>query len=608
MAAERRSPVPLIVAALVGILLIVVVRTVLGGGDDPGGSAATDSGDPRPADPSCTQLQVAASSEKAALLSGLAQAYNASNPSVNGTCVQVAVASKASGGAADALARGWDETVDGPKPDVWTPASSSWTVLLRQATAQLDRPDLVPKKLPSVAQTPLVLAMPRPMAEALGWPAKALGWTDLVALAKDPQGWGTRGHPEWGRFKLGKTNPHFSTSGLNATIGAYFAATGRSNDLSVKDVADPTVTAFVKRLESTVVHYGDTTLTFLTNMARAAADGQGLTYVSAVTVEEKSVLDYNRGNPTGDPATEAGATPPAVPLAAIYPKEGTLLSDNPWVVLQAEWVTDAKRTAAADFLAFVQRPESQQEFQQAGFRTFEGKPGDVIDPANGMLPTQPAVVLAPPAPPVLQKVQDSWDSLRKRARVLMVMDVSGSMGEAVPDSGDTKLELAKQAATSAVQGFAPDDEVGLWAFSTQLGSAGEPWTPLVPIRPARSSVPAITKAVANLVPDGGTGLYATLRAAHRQMLADLNTDRINAIVLLTDGRNEYPVDTDLNGLLRQLSGESLDTSVRVFSIGYGDSADRASLESIAQASRAAYYDASDPASIGKVLVSVLSNF
>ncbi len=60
--------------------------------------------------------------------------------------------------------------------------------------------------------TPLVIAMPKPMAEALGWPDKALGWSDILALATDPAGWAAYGHPEWGPFRLGKTNPNFSTA------------------------------------------------------------------------------------------------------------------------------------------------------------------------------------------------------------------------------------------------------------------------------------------------------------------------------------------------------------------------------------------------------------
>ena len=114
--------------------------------------------------------------------------------------------------------------------------------------------------------------------------------------------------------------------------------------------------------------------------------------------------------------------------------------------------------------------------------------------------------------------------------------------------------------------------------------------------------------VANLVADGGTALYATLRAAQEQMLAELDTERINAIVLLSDGVNEYPPDDDLDSLLEQLQGESLDTTVRVFPIGYGEGADPETLKAIAEASRGQYYEATDPASIEKVLASVLSNF
>ena len=129
-----------------------------------------------------------------------------------------------------------------------------------------------------------------------------------------------------------------------------------------------------------------------------------------------------------------------------------------------------------------------------------------------------------------------------------------------------------------------------------------------PVGPASTSVPAMQSDVASLVPDGGTALYASLRAAQEQMLAELDTKRINAIVLLSDGVNEYPPDDDLDSLLEQLKGESLDTTVRVFPIGYGEGADPATLQAIAEASRGQYYEATDPASIEKVLASVLSNF
>lgn len=605
MSSARRSVIPLVVAGILGIALIIGVRVLFGGGgsDDPqaGGAGDTDRSD-------CMPLNVVASSEKAALLKELAQQYNGTDPQADGQCVDVKVASKASGAAAQALARGWDEAVDGPNPDVWSPASSSWAVIVNQESAKADNPSPIPDDLPSLVQTPLVIAMPKPMAEALGWPDKQIGWGDLAALAKSPDGWGSVGHPEWGRFKLGKTNPSYSTSGLNATIASYFAATGLSSDLTLKNVADPKTRAFVKQLESSVVHYGDTTLTFLENMANEAAAGKGLTYVSAVAVEEKSVLDYNQGNPTGDPAKAGQGAKPAIPLVAFYPEDGTLVSDNPWIVLDEPWVDEAKRQAAGDFLAWLHDPSQQQVFTDAGFRTFEGQPGAVIQEANGLLPAGASNVLTPPAPAVLAAVEDSWGELRKRAHVLLVMDVSGSMSEPVPDAGQDKLGLAKAAAIGALDQFAPDDEVGLWVFSTGLGNSGEPFVELVPIGPAKDTVPRMRTDIDRLVADGGTALYATLRQAQGRMLKDLPLDKINAIVLLSDGRNEYPDDVDLDGLLRQLKGESVDTSVRVFTIGYGDSADTAALKAIAQASRGKYYEATDPASIEKVMTSVLSNF
>ena len=602
----RRSPVPLIIAGVIGIVLIIGARALLGGG---GGSSSTGSGTSSGGDRSdCLLVQVVASSEKAALLGDLAREYDSTQPSVDGRCVTVDVSSKASGGAAQALARGWDEEVDGPRPDVWTPASSSWAVLVDQVSAQEDNPSPMPADRPSLVQTPLVIAMPKPMAEALGWPDQQIGWSDLAELAKSPKGWGEAGHPEWGKFKLGKTNPNYSTSGLNATIASYFAATGLSSDLTLKNVRDEKTRAFVKQLESSVVHYGDTTLTFLENMANEAAAGKGLTYVSAVTVEEKSVLDYNQGNPTGDPARAGQSPPPQIPLVAFYPKDGTLVSDNPWIVLDAPWVDAPKQQAAADFLAWLQEPDRQRAFTDAGFRTFEGEPGAVVSEANGMLPAGAANVLTPPSPAVLAAIEDSWAQLRKRAHVLLVMDVSGSMSEPVPDAGTDKITLAKEAAIGALEQFAPDDEVGLWVFSTGLGDSGEPFVELVPIGPAKSTVPIMQRDIDRLIADGGTGLYATLRNAQARMLKDLPPDRINAIVLLSDGRNEYPDDTDLDGLLRQLNGESVDTTVRVFTIGYGGSADTEALVGIAEASRGKYYEATDPASIEKIMTSVLSNF
>jgi Ca-activated chloride channel family protein len=598
---RRRNPLPLIIAVVIGLVAIIAIYLVLkpGGG---GGNKKSTAGRGN-----CVALTVAASSEKSALLSELAGQYNKSGRTFDGRCANVKIVSKASGAALDALAAGWDDKRDGgPAPQVWTPASSSWVSLLRQRASAADTGNLVGDAKPaSIAQTPLVLAMPKPMAEALGWPGKPIGWSDVLGLTNDPKGWGAVGHPEWGSFRLGKTNPHLSTSGLNATVGAYFAATGRSGDLTEADLSDPKVLDFVKGVEGGVVHYGDTTLTFLSNLAAADARGQGMNYISAVAVEEKSVYDYNQGNPTGDPKLAGKGQKPRVPLVAVYPKEGTLLSDSPYAVLTT--ASDEQKAAAADFLKYLQAPEQQKRFTDLAFRGFDGKVGSALSEANGLLPSQKINILDPPPSAVLAKALSTWDAQRKRARVLLVLDVSGSMADAT-STGKSKLDVAKDAALRSIDLFAPDDEVGLWTFSTEQKGATVPYTEQVPIAATSTNSARMKDVIRGLHAEGGTALYATTRAAQQKLLASATPDRINAVVVLTDGKNEYPKDNDLDGLLRDLDANNLENSVRVFTIAYGDAADLNTLKRISSASRAAAYDARNPISINDVLVNVISNF
>src|SRR6185503_827428 len=186
----------------------------------------------------CTTVAVTASVEKADVMAEVAKRYNASDRTVNDTCYGISVNAMASGVAESRLAdNSWDQSW-GPAPDAWSPAASTWLQLLRHDRAAQDRPDIVPGEAASVVSTPIVLAMPEPMAKALGWPDAAIGWSDLLALANDPGGWASKGHPEWGRFKLGKTNPNVSTSGLSATVGMFVAATGTSSDLTLDTLKD----------------------------------------------------------------------------------------------------------------------------------------------------------------------------------------------------------------------------------------------------------------------------------------------------------------------------------------------------------------------------------
>ena len=598
-----------------GLMALILLAAACGFPGDTG-SFGGDGGEVGLEDPGdCIVVDMAVSPEKIDLLTDLARTFNGSDRArVDDECVFVRPQRKSSGAAMSLLSDGWDEAIEGPRPVIWSPASSAWGLILNQRLANRGGAAMAPEGTPFML-TPLVIAMPKPMADAIGYPDKPIGFADILKLSRDDEGWGAFGHPEWGPFRLGKTNPNFSTSGLSALIAQYYAATGKVDDLTAEDLAQPDVQEFARGVEQAVVHYGDTTLTFLNNWYRTDARGTSLTYASAVAVEEKSLIDYNRGNPDGVLDAGEEPLPPKIPLVAIYPKEGTLFSDNPFFILDADWVDERQRTAAQQFTDFVQLPENQRRVLEFGFRpgNTEVAIGAPINAANGVDPDQPQTLLELPEPPVMVEALDRWDQQRKGARVLLVMDVSGSMGDPASGSGrDTKLDLAKQAAIEALSQFKNADEVGLRIFSTDL-AAKEPtdYIDLVPIGPIAEQREKIAASIRGLTPISGTPLYTVARSSYDLLREDFDPERINAVVLLTDGKNEDPRNNDLDGLLSHLRSTNEGQStrpVRIFPIAYGDGADLAVLRRIAEATNASAYDASDPTTISKVFTAVISNF
>jgi Ca-activated chloride channel homolog len=594
---------PSLLAALLAVL--VAVTTV--------GASRWDRTPSVPRCTSTTPLVIASSVDKAALLAAFGADFSAQGPDATGRCVAVTVVPKSSGAAQAALANGWPAG-SGARPDVWSPSGSVWLPLLEDRLATAQRSSLIPapSSVPKIAASPMVVAMPRPMAQALGWPSKAIGWSDLLQLAASGAGWARFGHPEWGRFSLGKTNPNFSHAGLEGTIAAYYAAVGRTSGLTTRDIGRAETRRFVAGVEQAVVRYGDTTVSFMSDWQRADASGDALRYMSAVVTEENLVPSYNDGNPTADPAQTGKHPKPSVPLVAIYPKEGTFVADHPFAVLSEPWVDAAKRSAAASFLHYLQSPAIQKAWQQNHYRDAQDRAGAQDGLAQGVIVDQPAKVLQPPAANVTNAVLTSWAQLRKTANVLSVMDVSGSMAERLGASGQTKLEAAQQAAVASLSLFTDHDEVGLWTFSGGVRGKRD-YTELVPIGPMNQAVGAVVRRAAlardlrAATPRGDTGLYNTISAAYRTVLERYQDNRINAVIILTDGKNDAVGGLDLKGLLSKIAKASGGRSVRIFTIAYGPDADKPVLEKIARATGGAAYVAATPADISKVYSAALSN-
>ena len=583
------------------------------GDDDEGSGPKSGFGDPG----DCTVVDLSVSSEKIDLMTELAKTFNGSDAAkTDGGCIFARPQSKASGGATELLATEWDEDADGPRPVIWSPASSAWGSILNQRLEEDGAAPMV-GEANSFMQTPLVIAMPKPMADALGYPDTPIGYGDILALSQNTQGWAAYGHPEWGPFRLGKTNPNFSTSGLSALIAQNYAATGKTGDLSAEDLNAQATIDYNTQIESSVVHYGDITMTFLNNWFRTDKAGTSLTYASAVAIEEKSVIDYNKGNPDG--IVSAGERPkePRVPLVAIYPKEGTLFSDNPLIVLDAEWVSAEEKAAAKVFEEYIRQPDNQKKVLEFGFRP--GNPDVAVDDpivaANGVDPNQPQTLLDVPEPTVLTGLLDRWSDQRKGARVMIVLDVSGSMGEGVAGSDETRLDLAKRATIDALDQFKDDDEVGLRIFSTDLDGNGASFQDLVPIGPIAGNKEGLRREIDKQIPRDGTPLYEVTKASFEEVLEGYDPSRINAVLLLSDGQNDDldPNDdederNELIELLKDSTQGETAKPIRIFPISYSADADDAVLRSIAEATNSAVYSANDPKTIDKVFTAVVSNF
>ena len=518
----KKSQLALIALAVAAVALIAILS---GGGKDGGGSG-TPSGPDAPA--GAIKVVFAYSPEKEKLLKPLIASYNDSNPKASGKRVFVAGEVVASGDAEARIARGTY------KPTVWSPSSSMWGRLLN---FEADQP-YVADDNPSLVRTTLVIAMWEPMAKALGYPRRKLGFADILKLARSNQGWGAYGHPEYGQFKLVHTNPDFSTSGLLAVVAEYYAATGKKEGLRSKDIV--AARAQVRDIERSIVHYGDTTL-FIADQMRKG----GLGYASAVAMGEETLVDFNQHR-NGQPK-----------LVAIYPSEGTFYNDNPYLALKASWVTPEQRAGAASFGTYLADRIDAETAAKGGFRPadLKAKPRAPLTPQNGVDPNQPERVLGLPEPRVLAALKKAWRNDRKPANVLLVLDTSGSMTQ------EKRLENAKQGLKAFIKEVAPQDRVGLTTFSDRI-------QPLVKIAPARGNRAKLRTIVGNLVADGGTAIYDATTAGVDQVTKLADTSRINAVVLLTDGE-----DTDSTRSADQVvaalaaQGDS-SKRVRVFTIAY----------------------------------------
>jgi len=596
-------------AALATAAIAALVLTACTGGDG-GDEGEGDQGFP---DDGCTHVTVATSSEKVNMLDELAAAFKESpEHEALDTCATVRPTNVSSGNAARYLTAGEDWPSDDRDlwPTLWSPASTVWTDRVAAAASA----NLVGEPV-SFTRTPVVFGMPEPMAKALGWPDEPISISDLEQLCQDPDGWGSVGKEIWGAFKISKTNPNTSTTGLSTILMQSYEASGKSADLTAADV--DAAAEFSRVFEECVIHYGDTTGNVLSTLYDETQNGSnGSAYVSAVALEETSLLNYNQGNPDSHTVQPGETlTPPKTKLVAVYPSGGSMWSDNPITVLGADWVTPEQRAAGEAFAAFLQTEAAQTILPEYGFRPLdESVPlGDLFTPNYGVEPEQPSVTLPKPAVDVISAAIDQWTQVRKPSSVLELIDISGSMDDPIGD-GRSRLDGAIEGAQTTLDHFRSTDEIGVWAFTTGVSSeAGNGIQVLRDVEALGADGERLGSSLDDLryAQRNGTPLYDAIDLAYEEMKERAEPGRINAIVVLSDGE-DTDSSTSLDSLIAKI-GQSTkeggdDAPVRIFPIAYGEGADTSALQRIADATGGQLFDASDAERIDLVFASVINNF
>ncbi|WP_433375938.1 VWA domain-containing protein [Actinoplanes sp. CA-142083] len=547
----------------------------------------------RLSDSKCTgsiRLTVAAATEIAPAIEQTAQRWIQDGANVNGTCVAVAVSSVNPATMAAAVASEHKVTLAGlgvaPEsvkvPDVWVADSSTWLLRLKQ-----EAPGFVPTDGKPIAQSPVVVAMPQPVAESVGWPNKKLGWKDLLAqLTTSTQ------------LRTGMVDPTRDAAGLSGLLALGQAAgTGQQ--------AQAAKVGAIKALANSASALRDD---LLQKFPHSADANDIATSLSAAPLSEEDVVAYN-------------AEKPPVPLVALYLDPTPMPLDYPYAIMPE---VDLQKSAAATGLRQqLQSASFKNALATAGLRSPDGSAGSGFAAPLGAPDASPAVsasgkdgksaggsAAAGLDASVLAQALGSWAAVTLPGRVLAVFDVSGSMLEPVPTAaGVDRATVTRGAARGGLALFDDKWAVGVWLFSTEMDGK-KPYKQIVPISPLSASRQKLQDSINKIVPKktGDTGLYDTLLAAYQNVQNSWQPGKINSVILFTDGVNENPDGISQQTLVAKLKAlNDPKRPVRVVIVGIGTGVNRQELETIVKPTAAGgVFIAPDPAKIGDIFLEAIA--
>jgi Ca-activated chloride channel family protein len=442
-----------------------------------------------------------------------------------------------------------------------SPASGAFIKLANAESRSKTGKDLI-ASTENLVLSPVVIAMWKPMAEAIGWGKKPLGWGDILNLTRNQKGWSAYGYPQWGKFKFGHTHPEYSNSGLISLFAEAYAASGKTAGLTLADLQKPQTRQFVSGVEQSVVHYGSSTGFFGRKMF-----ANGPEYLSAAVLYESMVVEsYSQSNL-------------AFPVVAIYPKEGTFWSDHPVGVVERDWVTPEHREAAKIYIQYLLAHPQQEKAMQYGFRpaAVDVPLAAPLDAAHGMDPKEPKTTLEVPSADVINAILQTWKAEKKHSNVVLVLDTSGSMSE------ENKMENAKAGAKQLVELLDDSDTFSFLPFSSELHWSQKD----AQVKGERQQ---LEQQISTLFAGGGTALYDSIDSAYQHLASVQNPEsKIQAVVVLTDGEDTQS-QLKLEELMERIRYNGETRAIHVFTIAYGRDARKDILQRIADSTQAKFYE------------------